>query len=719
MQRQWVKACIWMLLILVVVGGIIFIPRLNKKESPSPPQNKASETSNDQSTPAPTVALTDVTDGETVSGTITFSADIGSSQDVRKVEYYIDNVFGGVSYAPPFTFSLDTTKLTNGEHKLLLKVYNKSGKVASSEERTIKVDNKTADGEAAPVEGSGNATGGSGRRGTTSSAKTNTGSSSGGSSGSNSGSSGGTPDTQAPSAPANLLLSADDGYTTNVSWDASTDNVGVTSYQIFRDGAQIGTSSTPSYKDQTVVPGNTYAYSARAVDAKGNTSGGSNEPSITLVTTSVWIDGDKPASFVDDSGSYELGVKFKPKVNGKITGIRFYKAPGATSSGHTGSLWPLGGGSALATATFTSETSSGWQSVTFSTPVDVTAGTTYVASYFSPDAVYGYTNEYFSAANGGISSQYLQVEGNNGSPFNGLFNVGSGYPATVASSNTNYWVDVNFTPNPAAGGPTPKTLDTTKVYTGFPGTNNTGVTVGRRLPIRDRKIDIVQPNTLVENIEVQTEINIKADNAHIKNVRVAPPNGGGWAMKQDSSVSGALIEDAEMYGTSTHQMQYGIRDDGSNMTVKRVNIYCWANGIQSNSDVTIQDSIVHDPCFFTGDHTDAFIATGGSGFNISHNTLHNNLSQTAAAGFFCDFGPITDVNLDNNLLIGGAYAVYGGSTGIGNCTNSQNNKFTNNKFSKEVWPTGGYYGPVGNYDSLPGNVWSGNTWYEDGTPVVP
>src|SRR5207253_2485981 len=82
---------------------------------------------------------------------------------------------------------------------------------------------------------------------------------------------------------------------------------------------------------------------------------------------------------VNDPNAVELGVKFQAASAGTITGIRFYK--GAQNTGpHTGELWTTSG-TLLATATFTNETASGWQQVNFSSPVAITAGTTYVASY--------------------------------------------------------------------------------------------------------------------------------------------------------------------------------------------------------------------------------------------------------------------------------------------------------------------------------------------------
>ena len=82
-------------------------------------------------------------------------------------------------------------------------------------------------------------------------------------------------------------------------------------------------------------------------------------------------------------------MKFRSDVAGTITGIRFYKAS-ANGGTHTGSLWTTNG-TRLATATFTGETTSGWQQVNFTTPVAITASTVYVASYHAGSGHYSVT----------------------------------------------------------------------------------------------------------------------------------------------------------------------------------------------------------------------------------------------------------------------------------------------------------------------------------------
>jgi hypothetical protein len=65
-------------------------------------------------------------------------------------------------------------------------------------------------------------------------------------------------------------------------WTASTDNVGVTGYRIYRDGAQVGTSATSKYYDYNVSKG-AHTYQVRAYDAAGNLSGPSNQTGANVV----------------------------------------------------------------------------------------------------------------------------------------------------------------------------------------------------------------------------------------------------------------------------------------------------------------------------------------------------------------------------------------------------------------------------------------------------
>jgi chitodextrinase len=87
-------------------------------------------------------------------------------------------------------------------------------------------------------------------------------------------------DVTPPSVPTGLTISTSSGQI-NLSWNASTDNVGVTGYNVYRNGALLGTATTPSYQDTGTSPGTTYFYTVAAYDLYGNTSSQSLSQSIT------------------------------------------------------------------------------------------------------------------------------------------------------------------------------------------------------------------------------------------------------------------------------------------------------------------------------------------------------------------------------------------------------------------------------------------------------
>jgi hypothetical protein len=151
----------------------------------------------------------------------------------------------------------------------------------------------------------------------------------------------------------------------------------------------------------------------------------------------------------DDASAVELGVSFTSSQAGTVSAIRFYK--GTTNTGtHTGSLWSSTG-TRLATVTFSGETATGWQTAQLSTPVAITAGTTYVVSYFAPTGNYAYTPNDFAQAttNGPLTA---------GTANNGRYLYGSAGGFPVYSWNaTNYFVDVVFTPDGSSSSGTPTT----------------------------------------------------------------------------------------------------------------------------------------------------------------------------------------------------------------------------------------------------------------------
>jgi hypothetical protein len=153
---------------------------------------------------------------------------------------------------------------------------------------------------------------------------------------------------------------------------------------------------------------------------------------------SIWSDSDQPVqASSSDTSSVNVGVQFIPSQNGTITGIRFYK--GATNTGtHVGSLWNSSG-DLLGQVTFTNESTAGWQQANFSTPISVTAGETYTASYLAPNG--GYAADAGGLAAGVFNGPLTAL------PSGGVYSYGSTSAFPTSSFNsTNYWVDVVFQP---------------------------------------------------------------------------------------------------------------------------------------------------------------------------------------------------------------------------------------------------------------------------------
>ena len=110
------------------------------------------------------------------------------------------------------------------------------------------------------------------------------------------------PDMTPPSTPANLTASAASASQINLSWTASSDNIGVTGYNIFRGGSQVRTITGTSYADTGLTASTTYSYTVSAFDAAGNQSGQSNVASAT--TTAATGGRAATPTFSPPAGTY-------------------------------------------------------------------------------------------------------------------------------------------------------------------------------------------------------------------------------------------------------------------------------------------------------------------------------------------------------------------------------------------------------------------------------
>src|SRR5438477_576157 len=91
-------------------------------------------------------------------------------------------------------------------------------------------------------------------------------------------------DTTPPTTPSGLMAAAAGSTGANLSWSASTDNVGVTGYIVRRNGVQVATPATTSFGDTGLSAATTYSYTVAARDAAGNISPDSASVSITIAS---------------------------------------------------------------------------------------------------------------------------------------------------------------------------------------------------------------------------------------------------------------------------------------------------------------------------------------------------------------------------------------------------------------------------------------------------
>ncbi len=288
----------------------------------------------------PTVTLTSPTNGSTIEGTaVSLTANASDNVGIAKVEFSVDNTVVNADTTAPYSFNWNSELVSNGTHTVMAKAYDTSGNVAlSSASVTV---NNTGDhtppntpssvsvGAGSPFVGNVSLTcafttdnvGVVGdyfvRDGVT--IGVNTAPNFTGSfidthalpnttysyqcmafdaAGNVSALSPPTtfttpdgdgnpppPDASAPSAPSNLTGTLSGATQVNLSWTASTDNVGVDHYDVWRNNAKVTTvaGTTTSYGDTNLNGGSNYSYYVYAYDKAGNKSAKSNQITVTTI----------------------------------------------------------------------------------------------------------------------------------------------------------------------------------------------------------------------------------------------------------------------------------------------------------------------------------------------------------------------------------------------------------------------------------------------------
>ena len=182
-------------------------------------------------TTAPTVGITAPIDGASLSGPIPVDATASDDVGVTGVMFSVDGTALGTDTSAPYEVPWDTTLVANGPHTLTASAGDAAGHTGVSAPVGVTVANAE--------------------------------------------------DTTAPGPPGDLTASVGGPRQVSLTWSAATDNVGVTSYEISRDGSVLNATGALGYVDTSIAPGTTATYSVVAIDPSGNRS----DPATAQATT--------------------------------------------------------------------------------------------------------------------------------------------------------------------------------------------------------------------------------------------------------------------------------------------------------------------------------------------------------------------------------------------------------------------------------------------------
>ena len=248
----------------------------------------------------------------------------------------------------------------------------------------------------------------------------------------------------------------------------------------------------------------------------------------------------------------------------------------------------------------------------------------------------------------------------------------------------------------------------------FPSSATTGVKAGTALTKETGEIVLKDPGQVLENVEVDGCITVAAgaDNVTIRNVLVRS-NNCHFLLLNDAGAKNLNVIDTEFDGLG--DVETGSAVGGYNYTLTRVNIHGTGDGAKLGSNVTVQDSYIHDLAISGDSHNDGLQGLDGANITIKNNTIIVKDGGTSAIILGVTGNSawrLSNISIDNNLLGGGAQTVYGGyEAGRDPVDRVRNIRITNNKFTTQIFPKSGAFGPLTSIDP-PAVTVSGNLWYD-------
>jgi hypothetical protein len=289
-------------------------------------------------------------------------------------------------------------------------------------------------------------------------------------------------------------------------------------------------------------------------------------------------------------------------------------------------------------------------------------------------------------------------------------------------------VDRQLPPSPR---PTAKNCFADPSACGYPDADNTGpggalqAAAGASLPSGaswdsgTHTLRITGNNVTIQNLDIPGSVAVDGDHATIRNSRIHSGDGcsspcGSYGIRLGqtaATVTGTVLQNLDIVtseqnpgndnpldpATIDTKLDHGVRNNGDNaVTADHLYVKGFAGAWKGPG--TITNSYLFSQLIWPGDHVEAYLNGGeGNPTILVHDTILNPVPQTAAISLFNDFGGIGEVTVQDNLLAGGGYVMYGGAkNGSGNVTGpiliKDNRLARGNHDSHGYFPDGGKYG---------------------------
>ena len=591
--------------------------------------------------PSSTGAVTQtIANGSTVANLVNWRAVYdkngdGTEDDPGSIQFLVDGNQVLSEINPPFgdTFANGTITVSNGQHTFQVRALNDTSTLLATNTVTATVNN-----QATPPA-----------------------------------------DTSAPSQPGNLRVVSATSTSATIAWNASTDNVGVTGYDISRAGTKVGSTPTTSYAMNGLSCGTAYSVGIRALDSAGNTS-----PQATMsITTSACADTKPPTAPSNVTASTRsttsISLTWAPATDDVgVAGYGIYNGAELvdTTAGTTGIVSGLTCGTnyTLAVDAFdASGNSSPKTAIMVSTlacadttpptqPTNlrlVSATTTSATLAWNP-----------STDNVGVAGYDIYRAGTK---------VGTVSTTSYASNGlacaTNYSIGVKALDSAGNASPQATTTVTTSPCTtptptacplpAYPDANCTGVPPGTTLT-PSGGLTISTAGAVIDGRDITGPVVVNAPNVTIRNSKIRSNS----FYVIDNNSTGLVVEDSEILNrpvSGQPNCHNGISE--ANFTVRRTEIAGCENAVGIGGDnVVLEDNYVHDldttgPSYVWGNdpHTDGIqMDPGSDNIVIRHNSIDPTTTGATSAIIMGVNGSQSNVRIEDNYLDGrgASYALY-------------------------------------------------------------